>query len=72
MEIVKLNKFNFLKKKVEEFGQQCKNLDCENRRIEHKTEILKKPNNVSECIIALYSFSISKEKSRSRYLRVSK
>ena len=46
----------------EEFGQQSQNLDFENRRLEHKVEILKNPNNVCECIIALYSFSISKNR----------
>ena len=37
-------------------------MDCENRRLEHKVEILKDPNNACECIIPLYSFSVSKEK----------
>ena len=49
-------------KEVEELGQQSQNLDCENRRAEHKAEILKSRDNVSECINALYSFSISLEK----------
>ena len=44
------------------FGQKSQNLDCENKRIELKVEILRNPNNVCECIIALYSFSTSKEK----------
>ena len=44
-----------------DFGQQCKYYDCENRKLEHKVEILKDPN-VCEFIIVLYSFSISKEK----------
>ena len=48
-------------KEVEELGQQSQNLDCENRRVEHKAEILKS-RDVSECINALYSFSISLEK----------
>ena len=43
-------------------GQQSKNLDCENRRLEHKVEILKDSNDVCECIIALRSFNISKAK----------
>ena len=30
--------------------------------VEQKVEILKNPKDVCECIIALYSFSISKEK----------
>ena len=51
----------FLKKDFEEYGQQNKNLDRENRRLEHKIKIFKDAN-VCECIIALYSFSISKEK----------
>ena len=62
MDIVKLTKFNFLKEEVEEFGQQSKNLYCENRRLEHKIEILKDPNDNCKCKIALYSCSISKEK----------
>ena len=37
-------------------------MDCKNRRLEDNVEILKNPNDVCECIIALYSFSISKEK----------
>ena len=32
------------------------------QEVEHKAEILKDPDNICECIIALYSFSISKEK----------
>ena len=40
MYIVKLNKFNMVKKEVEEFGQQRKNLDRENRRLNHSVEIL--------------------------------
>ena len=34
-------------KEVEELGQQSQNLDCENRRVERKAEILKSPDNVS-------------------------
>ena len=34
----------------------------ETRGLEHKVEILKDPNNVCECIIALYSFIIGKGK----------
>ena len=52
MNIVKLDKFNFLKKKVEEFGLQSKNVDLENRRQEHKLETLNDPNDVCEGIIA--------------------
>ena len=37
-------------------------MDCENRRLELKVEILKDQNHVCECIIALYSFSVSKVK----------
>ena len=48
MDIVELNKFDFLKKEVEEFVQQSKNLDCENRRLEHKAEIFKNQNDVCE------------------------
>ena len=40
MDIVKLNKFHLLKKEVDQFWQQSKNLSCENRRLEHKVEIL--------------------------------
>ena len=40
MDIVKLNKFHLLKKEVDQFWQQNKNLSCENRRLEHKVEIL--------------------------------
>ena len=40
MYIVKLNKFNMVKKELEEFGQQRKNLDRENRRLNHSVEIL--------------------------------
>ena len=56
MDIVKLNIFNFLKKGVEEFWYQSKNLDYENRRLEHKVEILKDicdVCDVCECIIAI-------------------
>ena len=60
MNIVKLNKSNFLQEEVEEFGQQSKNLDCDNRRLEHKVEILKDPHGICECIFALCSFIISK------------
>ena len=58
MDVVKLNKF----KGVEEFGQQNENLDCENRKVEHKVEILKDPNDVFECTASFYFPSISKEK----------
>ena len=36
--MVKFNKFNFLKKEFEKYGQQSKNFDCENRRQEHTVE----------------------------------
>ena len=39
MDMVKLNKFHLLKKEVDQFWQQSKNLSCENRRLEHKIEI---------------------------------
>ena len=39
MDMVKLNKFHLLKKEVDQFWQQSKNLYCENRRLEHKVEI---------------------------------
>ena len=39
MDMVKLNKFHLLKKEVDQFWQQSKNLSCENRRLEHKVEI---------------------------------
>ena len=58
MDIVKLHKF----KGVEEFGQQNENLDCGNRKQEHKVEILKDPNDVLECTASFYFPSISKEK----------
>ena len=48
MDIVKLNKFNFLKK-TDEFRQQSKNVNHENMRIEHAVQILKSPNDVCEC-----------------------
>ena len=48
MDIFKLNKFNFLQKKVEEFGNQRKNLDRENSRLEQKVEIFKDTNDVCE------------------------
>ena len=41
MYIVKLNK-----KEVVEFGQQNKNFDSENRRLERSVEILQGPNDV--------------------------
>ena len=62
LDIVKLNKFNILKKEDQEFGKKIKNLNCENRRLGHIAEILKDPNDVSEYIINLYSFIISKDK----------
>ena len=37
-------------------------MECENRRLDDKVETLKNPDNVCECITALYSCSISKEK----------
>ena len=46
MYIVKLNKFNMVKKEVEEFGQQNKNFDSENKRLEHSVEVLQGPNGV--------------------------
>ena len=49
-------------KKIEEYEEQSKNFDRENRRLEHRVELLKNPNDVCKCIIALYSFSIGKEK----------
>ena len=33
MYILNLNKFNMVKKEVEEFGKRSKNLDSENRRL---------------------------------------
>ena len=62
MDVIGLDKSNFLKREVWEFGQQIKNLDCEKRRLEHKVYILKYPNDACESIIALYFFSKSKEK----------
>ena len=37
-------------------------MDHENRRLEQKVKVLKDLNDVFECVLALYSFSISKEK----------
>ena len=48
-------------KNVEEFGQQSRNLDCENRRLKLKIEILENRNNVYECKIVLYYFLVSKD-----------
>ena len=55
MHIVKLIEFSFLKKEVEESGQQSKNLDCQNRRLEHLVEVLNDQNNICECIMSLFS-----------------
>ena len=44
--IVKLKKFNMVKKEVDEFGQQNKNFDNENKRLEHSVEVLQGPNDV--------------------------
>ena len=44
------------------FDDKSKHLNCENRRLEEKAEISKDPNDVCGCIIAWYSFSISKDK----------
>ena len=53
MRILKLNKFTMVKKEVEEFGQQKKNLGSENR-LDHSVEILQGPNYVSiYCFIFL-------------------
>ena len=46
MYIVKLNKFNMVKKEVEEFRQQNKNFNSENKRSEHLVEVLQGPNSV--------------------------
>ena len=52
--IVKRNKFNMVKKEVEEFGQQRKNFESENRRLDHSVDILRSPNNVlTYCFIFL-------------------
>ena len=59
---LKLNKFDFLKKEVEEFGQKSKKFESWKQKTKHKAEILIDLNDVCECIIALYSFSISNEK----------
>ena len=37
-------------------------MDRENRRLEHKIEIFKDPNDACQSIIALYPLDISKEK----------
>ena len=59
MDIVKLKDFNLLKKEAEEFGQQSKTLDSENRKLEHLVEILKDPNDF-ECMIILFSLDVIK------------
>ena len=46
MYFVKRNKFNMVKKELEEFGKQRKNFESENRRLDHSVEILQGPNNV--------------------------
>ena len=46
MYIMKLNKFNMVKKEVEEFRQQNKNFDSGNRRLENSVEVLHGPNDV--------------------------
>ena len=52
---IKRNLFNLLKKEVQEFGQQSKNLICENRRtLEHMVEILNDLNNVCEWFCESY------------------
>ena len=43
MYIVKLNKFNMIKKEVEELRQQSKNLEGGKRRLEHSVEIIQSP-----------------------------
>ena len=57
MNFVKLNEFNLLKKEIEEYGLQRKNLDNQNRRLEHT---ILNDSNVCECIIALYFFNVNK------------
>ena len=57
MNFVKLNEFNLLKKEIEEYGLQRKNLDNQNRRSEHT---ILNDSNVCECIIALYFFNVNK------------
>ena len=49
-------------KEVEEFGKQSEKFDHENRTLDHKVKVLKDPNNIFECMTALYLFSISEEK----------
>ena len=46
MYIVKVNKFNTVKKEVEEFRQQNKNFDRGNKRLENSVEVLQGPNDV--------------------------
>ena len=48
--------------KVQEFGQQNKNQDSENRRLEHLAELLKNPNDVCECVTALLFLHVNIEK----------
>lgn len=55
---------NVLKKKVKEFGQQRKNLDNENRRLEHLAEILK---DLREFIFVLFFLKCNYKENRSGY-----
>ena len=48
--------------KVQEFGQQNKNQDSENRRLEHLAELLTNPNDVCECVTALLFLHVNVEK----------
>ena len=60
----KCNESTLLKEEVEKFGQQCKILHSENRKLEHLVKTLKDSNVVSECINALFSLllNLSKDK----------
>ena len=61
MDIVKLQ-FIFQKRKLRNLKNKA-NVCIVKTRLKHKVEIWKNANNVSECIVDLYSFSINKEKS---------
>ena len=61
MDIVKLNMLIFQRNILRNLDNKAKCWIVKNRRLGHKVEIWKNPNNVFECIIVLYSFSINKE-----------
>ena len=62
MDISKLSKFSFLKKEVEEFRWQKQTFELWKQETRRESRNSKDPNDVCGCIIAWYSFSISKDK----------